>query len=80
MANESIARTCLTNLAAERILTDDAVEHNLALQDSLYNLRSETKDTFDEAKALEARWKDLEKEQREVYQVRLRPWKQLGAS
>lgn len=45
------------------------LENNLALQQRLYDLRSETKDAFDEAKQLEARWKDLEKEQREVYQV-----------
>ncbi|KAF9049503.1 hypothetical protein BDZ89DRAFT_1088926 [Hymenopellis radicata] len=43
-------------------------KNNLALQDSLYHLRAETKDAFDEAKALEARWKELEKEQRDVYQ------------
>ena len=41
----------------------------MMLQDSLYKLRSDTKDAFDEAKALEARWKELEKEQREVYQA-----------
>lgn len=41
----------------------------MTLQDSLYRLRAETKDAFDEAKALEARWKDLEREQKEVYQV-----------
>lgn len=44
-------------------------ENNLALQEKLYQLRTETKDAFDEAKALEARWRDLEREQREVYQV-----------
>lgn len=44
-------------------------EHNLEFQQRLYDLRSETKDAFDEAKRLEARWKELEKEQREVYQV-----------
>ncbi|KIJ54578.1 hypothetical protein M422DRAFT_24517 [Sphaerobolus stellatus SS14] len=43
-------------------------KNNLALQDRLYDLRSETKQVFDEAKALEARWKELEKEQREIYQ------------
>ncbi|KAI0304265.1 hypothetical protein B0F90DRAFT_1704109 [Multifurca ochricompacta] len=42
---------------------------NLTLQDELYRLRSETKDAFDEAKSLEARWVDLQREQREVYQV-----------
>lgn len=41
---------------------------NLRLQDTLYKLRSDTQEAFDEAKALEARWKELEKEQREVYQ------------
>lgn len=45
------------------------VENNLALQQRLYDLRSETKDVFDEAKRLEARWKELDKEQKEVYQV-----------
>ena len=45
-------------------------EHNLTLQDSLYALRGETKQAFDEAKALEARWKEIEREQKEVYQVR----------
>jgi len=44
-------------------------EQNLALQDELYKLRSETKDAFDEAKALEARWTELQREQKEVYQV-----------
>ena len=45
-------------------------ENNLALQDPLYALRSETQEAFDRAKQLEARWKEIEKEQREVYQVR----------
>ncbi|PFH47461.1 hypothetical protein AMATHDRAFT_152006 [Amanita thiersii Skay4041] len=54
-------------------LANEAIaQHNLTLQDGLYKLRSETKDAFDEAKQLEARWKDLEKEQKEVYQ-RLTP-------
>jgi len=48
-------------------------ENNLALQQQLYNLRSETKDFFDEAKKLESRWKELEKEQRDIYQVPLPP-------
>ncbi|KAF7968287.1 hypothetical protein HWV62_31025 [Athelia sp. TMB] len=34
----------------------------------LYGLRNETQDAFNEAKALEASWADLEKEQRDVYQ------------
>jgi hypothetical protein len=41
----------------------------MALRDNLYRLRCETQDAFNEAKALEGRWKDLEREQREVYQV-----------
>lgn len=45
------------------------LEQNLGLEETLYNLRDETKTAFDEAKALEARWKDLEREQRDVYQV-----------
>jgi ESCRT-I complex subunit VPS37 len=44
-------------------------EQNLALQDELYKLRTETKDAFDEAKTLEARWTELQREQKEVYQV-----------
>lgn len=44
-------------------------ENNLALQDDLYKLRSDTQEAFDRAKQLEARWKEIEKEQREVYQV-----------
>ncbi|KAG2066446.1 hypothetical protein BDR04DRAFT_1160228 [Suillus decipiens] len=41
---------------------------NLSLQDRLYELRTETKEAFDNAKSMESRWKDLEREQREVYQ------------
>ena len=43
------------------------------MQDGLYKLRSETQASFDEAKSLEARWKNLEREQRDVYQVRSSP-------
>jgi len=50
---------------------DDSLANALTLQDTLYTLRSETQDAFDEAKSLEVRWKELEKEQRDVYQVRL---------
>lgn len=48
-------------------------DNNLALQEKLYQLRSETQDAFNEAKILEAKWKELEKEQRDVYQVRSNP-------
>ncbi|KAI0031061.1 hypothetical protein K488DRAFT_79283 [Vararia minispora EC-137] len=41
---------------------------NLSLQSELYKLRSDTKVVFDEAKALEARWAELQREQRDLYQ------------
>lgn len=52
------------------LVLDECSENNLAYQEDLYRLRSETQEAFDSAKSLEARWKELEKEQREVYQVR----------
>lgn len=45
-------------------------ENNLAIQEDLYKLRRETQEAFNDAKALEGRWAELEKEQRDVYQVR----------
>ena len=51
---------------------DDDTDQNLALQDELYRLRSEAKEAFDEAKALGTRWTELQREQKEVYQVALR--------
>lgn len=54
---------------AELSTANEAIARsNLSLQDRLYQLRSETKDAFDEAKALEARWKVLEREHKELYQ------------
>ncbi|KAF8827544.1 hypothetical protein F5879DRAFT_968529 [Lentinula edodes] len=47
---------------------ESIANNNLALQEKLYRLRSETQDVFNEAKSLEAKWKDLEKEQHDVYQ------------
>ncbi|KAF5382566.1 hypothetical protein D9615_002885 [Tricholomella constricta] len=47
---------------------ESIASNNLRLQDSLYKLRSDTQEAFDEAKALEKRWNELEREQREVYQ------------
>ncbi|KAH7928458.1 hypothetical protein BV22DRAFT_1083077 [Leucogyrophana mollusca] len=41
---------------------------NISLEERLYQLRTETQGAFDEAKALETRWKELERDQREVYQ------------
>ena len=42
----------------------------MALQEPLNRLRQETQAAFDEARSLEARWRVLEREQRELYQVR----------
>ncbi|KAG1772438.1 hypothetical protein EDD22DRAFT_861168 [Suillus occidentalis] len=54
---------------AELGMANEAIARtNLSLQDRLYELRTETKEAFDNAKSLESRWKDLEREQREVYQ------------
>ncbi|KAF8158918.1 hypothetical protein K438DRAFT_1909975 [Mycena galopus ATCC 62051] len=47
---------------------ESIAKHNLELQEPLYRLRAETQEAFDDAKNLEARWKDVEREQREVYQ------------
>ena len=67
-ANESIARTfpAIVHPRTHPTLS----ESNVALQEGLYRLRSETQESFDKAKQLEARWREVEKEQREVYQVR----------
>lgn len=71
MANEAIASECILIYNSTDIKRfKKLIENNLALQQRLYELRSETKEAFDEAKRLEARWKELEKEQKEVYQVR----------
>ncbi|KAH9924285.1 uncharacterized protein BXZ73DRAFT_50508 [Epithele typhae] len=43
-------------------------KNNTALQEPLYQLRGQTQEAFDRAKGLEARWKEVEKEQRDVYQ------------
>lgn len=40
------------------------------MQDDLYRLRSETQAAFDEAQMLQARWRELDREQKELYQVR----------
>jgi len=54
---------------AELGLANESIaKNNLTLQEPLYQLRSETKEALDNAKRLEARWKELEREQREVYQ------------
>ena len=66
MANEAIAR--MYDVVFD-VPPNPYTGNNLALQQRLYDLRAETKDAFDEAKRLEARWKELEREQKEVYQV-----------
>ncbi|KAH9941058.1 hypothetical protein B0H21DRAFT_753423 [Amylocystis lapponica] len=50
------------------LANESIAKNNLTLQDSLFTLRTETKDAFEDAKALEARWKELDREQKEVYQ------------
>ncbi|KLO15956.1 hypothetical protein SCHPADRAFT_961723 [Schizopora paradoxa] len=47
---------------------EELAKTNMGMQEKLFQLRSETKEAFDEAKALEARQRALEKEQREVFQ------------
>jgi len=42
----------------------------MRLQNELYGLRAETQAAFDEAKALQERWKDVDREQKELYSVR----------
>ncbi|KAJ2925622.1 hypothetical protein H1R20_g11476, partial [Candolleomyces eurysporus] len=68
MANESIASPYAIPLFIILGLMTSS-ENNVALQESLYNLRAETQAAFDDAKSLEKRWKELEKEQKEVYQA-----------
>lgn len=68
MKSSLVSNLIIRWYAARR--THLALETNLSLQDRLYELRTETKEAFDNAKSMESRWKDLEREQREVYQVR----------
>lgn len=67
LANETIARMVSAPSTGSSLIFIPG--NNIAHQDSLYKLRAETQAAFDEAKTLEKRWKDLEKEQKEVYQV-----------
>ena len=48
-------------------------ERNTSLQEPLSRTRAETQTAFDEARGLEAKWAALEREQRELYQVRSPP-------
>ncbi|KAH7098325.1 hypothetical protein BKA62DRAFT_773546 [Auriculariales sp. MPI-PUGE-AT-0066] len=43
-------------------------QRNLALHEPLQRIRADTQASFDEARALEARWATIEREQRELYQ------------
>lgn len=76
MANESIASPflALPNILrlSERQSVSSFLGKNLLLQDDLYKLRADTQEAFDEAKSLLARQKDLDREQRELHQVRRR--------
>ncbi|KZV73796.1 hypothetical protein PENSPDRAFT_648561 [Peniophora sp. CONT] len=47
---------------------ESIAKHNLSMQDDLFRLRGETQATYNEAKALEARWAELQREQKELYQ------------
>jgi len=47
---------------------ESIAKRNLALQDDLYRLRSETQAAFDEAQMLQVRWRELDREQKELYQ------------
>jgi hypothetical protein len=69
LANETIASALTSSTFGSYPSHAKTLDQNLALQDALYRLRSETKDAFDEAKSLEARWTELQREQKEVYQV-----------
>jgi Modifier of rudimentary (Mod(r)) protein len=69
LANGTIASALTSSTFGSYPPHTKAPEQSLALQSELYKLRSETKDAFDEAKALEARWVELQREQKEVYQV-----------
>ena len=40
------------------------------MQDDLFKLRGETQTVYNDAKTLEARWAELQREQKELYQVR----------
>ena len=70
LANEAIARKHIFFAILRTIQEPATSENNLAYQDALYKLRSETQDAFNDAKQLEARCKEVEREQKEVYQVR----------
>lgn len=66
-ANADIASTCISYTPGR--ISHVSLDRTLALQDHLYKLRAETQQSFDEAKLLEGRSKQLEREQRDLHQV-----------
>lgn len=69
-----VSGTCpeiISGASHDHLLLVAPSEKNLTLQDTLYKLRAETQEAFDDAKALQARQKELEREQKELYQVGL---------
>ncbi|KZV88382.1 hypothetical protein EXIGLDRAFT_722764 [Exidia glandulosa HHB12029] len=59
----------ITQAQAELGSANEALaQRNVALQEPLMRVRQETQAAFDEARALEARWRVLEREQRDLYQ------------
>ncbi|TDL23303.1 hypothetical protein BD410DRAFT_897743 [Rickenella mellea] len=50
------------------LANETVAKSNLSLQERLYALRQETNDAFTEAKSLEARWAQVDREQKELYQ------------
>lgn len=70
MANEELARMYETKSFFDELYINTSTGNNLAMQEQLYQLRTETKEAYDDAKAQEARFRVLEKEQRDLYQVR----------
>ncbi|KAI5116881.1 hypothetical protein M0805_000397 [Coniferiporia weirii] len=61
-------KTMLQTQVELGMANEELARGNLAMQEQLYQLRAETKDAFDQARAMETRWREIEKEQREVYQ------------
>ena len=69
LANETLRVRWLSSTFNSYLPHATTPDQNLALRDQLYSLRSEAKDAFNEAKALGARWMELQDEKKGVYQV-----------
>ncbi|KAG8929728.1 hypothetical protein FRC02_005159 [Tulasnella sp. 418] len=61
------AKALLQAQAELGLANESIAKRNLALQNDLYKLRSETQAAFDEAKFFQDRWKEVEKQQKELY-------------